>query len=62
MNDCPCKDCDRREVGCHGGCEGYKEWAKQNDERNEKRRSQNEKNECRSNAYRKMINKNMRRR
>lgn len=22
----PCKDCPDREVGCHGGCEKYKEY------------------------------------
>ena len=22
----PCKDCTRREVGCHGKCEDYGKW------------------------------------
>ena len=25
---CPCKECDRRTVTCHGVCEGYQEWKK----------------------------------
>lgn len=24
---CPCNDCERRVVGCHGDCVAYKEWA-----------------------------------
>ena len=23
---CPCKDCKKRETGCHNKCEDYKEW------------------------------------
>ena len=22
----PCKDCENREIGCHGNCEKYKAW------------------------------------
>ena len=22
----PCRWCDKREIGCHGKCEDYKEW------------------------------------
>lgn len=25
-NNCPCKDCKVREVGCHETCENYTEW------------------------------------
>lgn len=25
---CPCKDCDKRTVECHGKCKEYKEWLK----------------------------------
>lgn len=24
----PCKDCKKREVGCHANCVAYKEWKK----------------------------------
>lgn len=24
--ECPCKDCKRRMIGCHAGCEDYKAW------------------------------------
>lgn len=30
---CPCKDCNKREIGCHSKCEGYLEFVKWNDER-----------------------------
>lgn len=23
---CPCIDCERRVIGCHGNCTAYKEW------------------------------------
>lgn len=29
MKKPPCYKCDRRQVGCHSGCEGYKEWLKE---------------------------------
>lgn len=29
----PCKDCNKRYVGCHGRCEKYLEFKKANDER-----------------------------
>lgn len=29
----PCKDCEKRYVGCHGRCEKYLEFKKANDER-----------------------------
>lgn len=22
----PCQECERREIGCHGRCKGYKAW------------------------------------
>lgn len=28
---CPCRDCDKRTIGCHSKCEQYKEWAKENE-------------------------------
>ena len=24
--DCPCRECARREIGCHGKCEEYGAW------------------------------------
>lgn len=29
----PCKDCEKRHVGCHGRCEKYQEYYKANQER-----------------------------
>ncbi len=29
----PCKDCEKRYVGCHGRCEKYLEFKKANNER-----------------------------
>lgn len=23
---CPCRGCDKRHTGCHGGCEDYASW------------------------------------
>lgn len=28
-----CKDCDHRELGCHGNCEAYKAYKQWNEER-----------------------------
>lgn len=33
MNECPCKDCTERTVDCHGKCEKYLAWAKENEKR-----------------------------
>ena len=29
----PCKDCEKRYIGCHGRCEKYLKFKKANDER-----------------------------
>ena len=29
---CPCKDCQIREVGCHGKCSSYKDWKNEQDD------------------------------
>ena len=26
---CPCKDCNKRTVECHGNCKEYKDWKKE---------------------------------
>ena len=31
---CPCKGCDKRELGCHSKCNEYKTWKAGIDERN----------------------------
>ncbi len=33
-----CKDCDRRTIGCHAHCPDYKEFRRQLDEENKRRR------------------------
>lgn len=32
----PCKDCNKRQVGCHSSCEDYKTYKTENNKRNEK--------------------------
>ncbi len=38
---CPCKDCLKRTSDCHGKCDGYKEWSKENEEIRNKRNEAN---------------------
>ena len=38
----PCKDCEKRYVGCHGRCEKYLEFYKTNQERLETIKKANE--------------------
>ena len=38
---CNCKDCKKREIGCHGKCEEYKRFYKERRDINEKRRKIN---------------------
>ena len=37
MMSCPCKDCFRRTVTCHGFCKEYKAWKAEADRRSETR-------------------------
>ncbi len=37
---CPCKDCERRSVGCHGKCDDYKEWKNKHDAVRQKERQE----------------------
>ena len=23
---CPCRNCEKRDIGCHGSCDDYKAW------------------------------------
>lgn len=38
----PCKDCDRREIGCHSHCKEYKEYRRLIDARKEAEKSKKE--------------------
>lgn len=38
----PCKDCERRRVGCHAECEDYKKYAENNQETYRKRKEHRE--------------------
>lgn len=40
--DKPCFGCERRQVGCHGGCEDYKGYRARLDEKNEAERANSE--------------------
>lgn len=35
-NYCPCKDCDKRQIGCHSTCKDYKEYCDLNKAEREK--------------------------
>jgi len=48
-----CKGCEKRVPGCHGSCEEYKAFRKQQDEINKKRLAENEINEGLKMAWRK---------
>lgn len=30
IDQCPCKDCQERMVGCHSSCQKYKNWSAEN--------------------------------
>ena len=32
---CPCRYCEKRDVGCHGKCSDYKEWKAESDKLHE---------------------------
>lgn len=34
MDICPCKNCNKRKIGCHGECQPYLSWSKQKQEEN----------------------------
>lgn len=36
---CPCKDCGKRQSGCHSHCGKYAEWKKGVEDANERRRA-----------------------
>ena len=37
---CPCKDCDKRKVGCHSECNKYKDWCIYDRDKKEKIKEQ----------------------
>lgn len=41
MTDSGCKGCEERHEGCHSGCERYKAFRKELDEKNERKRLEN---------------------
>lgn len=38
----PCKDCEKRKLGCHGFCQEYQAWKAELDEVNRKRYAEKE--------------------
>ena len=42
MTDSGCKGCAERHEGCHSGCERYKKFRKELDEKNERKRLENQ--------------------
>lgn len=59
--NCPCKECDRRQVGCHSDCDEYKTWDAWNKEKNKQRSDEKQRRDCRSKAYEKAVRKSLRR-
>jgi len=41
---CPCKDCEKRYVGCHGDCLEYKEWSSENERLKQKYKNERDVN------------------
>lgn len=37
LAECPCRDCTKREIGCHAKCSDYGEWKKENEALRRKR-------------------------
>ena len=50
--ECPCRRCEKREVGCHGKCEDYKEWKAKSDKIREAARKDRQNYKLGSIAYR----------
>ena len=40
---CPCKDCQRRTLTCHGVCKEYHKWKQEREQANARREAENEK-------------------
>lgn len=38
--DCPCRGCQRREIGCHGKCEEYQTWSREKTKEREELREE----------------------
>ena len=55
----PCKDCEKRVVGCHSSCEEYKKFREFRNELNEKRHIENQ-TSCFTVSYEKYIRKGKR--
>lgn len=37
LRECPCKDCKKRHINCHGECQDYKDWSEENESFRNKR-------------------------
>ena len=57
---CPCKECDRRTVTCHGLCTEYQGWKKEQEKRKAEEQKAKGNNDTMSPAKRKAIWKKMR--
>lgn len=44
MDVTPCKDCQKRYIGCHGSCLDYHDWKVRREENNKRRREYHEAN------------------
>lgn len=58
--DCPCKDCDRRTVTCHGMCREYQDWKKEEEKKKAAREAERKRFDTMSSAKKKAIWKKMR--
>ena len=42
MLNAPCKDCDNRNIGCHGQCKKYQDYSVENKKLNDFRKKNNQ--------------------
>ena len=59
-HNCPCKDCQDRNPGCHDRCEKFREWRAKIDSRNEAERAFKQKNDTLSTRKKRALWRNKR--
>lgn len=59
-SNCPCKDCERRTVTCHGVCREYQGWKKEEAEKKRAFDTERHKYDTMSDAKKKAIWRKMR--
>lgn len=64
MRISPCRNCPKRETGCHARCSDYGDWRKEKDEENKRIREGKARLDCtyNANAVKEMFRKQRRKR